>query len=147
MSQPPPHWETNLCLVGHAGCAGLTWDNLDLADAGYGSKPPIWSHVVVQAGNLTGAFPFKYPTHGTTITRLNGLFARTRTRAIYIGTYTWGRRHGTLILAPDFPAGGEQGNHLVFRWRDYRTDFAVGLHGWEPLSQAFADLRRMVISI
>jgi hypothetical protein len=147
MSQPSPHWEANLCLVGHAGCAGLTWDDLSLVDGGYGTRPPIWSHVIVQAGNLARAFPFRYPTYGRSVTRLDGLFTRTRSRAIYIGTFTWGARRGTVVLAPDYPAGGEQGNHLIFRWRDGRTDFALGLHGWEPLSQAFAALRQMVMSI
>lgn len=106
MSQPSPHWEANLCLVGHSGCAGLTWDELSLADAGNGNRPPIWSHVVVQAGN------------------------RTRTSALYIGSFTWGGKCGTVILAPDFPNGGEQGGHLIFRWREHQTDFALGLHGW-----------------
>jgi hypothetical protein len=147
MSQPSPHWEVNLCLIGHSGCAGLTWDDLSLVDGGYGTRPPAWSHIVVQAGNLATAFPFTYPTRGTTVTHLDGLLARTRTRAVYVGTFIWGGKRGTVILAPDFPGGGEQGNHLIFRWRERHTDFALGLHGWEPLSQTFAALRQMVISI
>jgi hypothetical protein len=130
MSQPSPHWEANLCLVGHRGCAGLTWDDLSLVDAGYGDRPPVWSHVIVQAGNLAHAFPFRYPAAGRRVARLDGLFGRTRSRAIYIGKFTWGARRGTVVLAPDFPTGGEQGNHLIFRWRQHGTDFAVGLHGW-----------------
>jgi hypothetical protein len=147
MSQPSPHWEVNLCLVGHTGCAGLTWDDLSLVDAGYGTRPPAWSHVIVQAGSLRHAFPFSFPTSGRRLSHLDGLFARTRTHAIYVGTFIWGGRKGTVILAPDFPTGGEQGNHLIFRWRQHGNDFAVGLHGWEPLSQTFAALRQMVISI
>ena len=147
MRQPSPHWEVNLCLVGHSGCAGLAWDELSLVDAGYGTRPPAWSHVVVQAGNLARAFPFEYPTGGRRISQLDGLFARARAHAVYIGTFTWGGRRGTVVLAPDYPAGGEQGNHLIFRWRAGRTDFALGLHAWEPLSVAFATLRQMAISI
>jgi hypothetical protein len=147
MSQPSPHWEANLCLIGHVGCAGLRWDDLSLVDAGYGNGPPIWSHVIIQAGNLAHAFPFKYPTHGSRVSRLDGLYERTRSHAIYVGAFRWGGRHGTVVLAADFPTGGEQGNHLIFRWRSGRTDFAIGLHGWEPLSQAFATLRQMVASI
>ena len=124
MAQPSPHWEASLCLRGHSGCAGLRWDDLSLVDAGYGNRPPVWSHVVVQAGNLARAFPFRS-----------------------IGAYTWGGRHGTVVLAPDFPAGGEQGGHLIFRWRDGSTDFALGLHAWKPLRQALATLRLMVTSI
>lgn len=147
MSQPSPHWEVNLCLVRHAGCTGLTWDDLSLVDGGYGTRPPAWSHVSVQAGSLRHAFPFAYPTSGPRLSHLDGLFARSRAHAVYVGTFTWGGRRGTVILAPDFPAGGEQGNHLIFRWRQNGTDFAVGLHGWEPLSQTFSTLRQMIISI
>ncbi|HEY1514028.1 MAG TPA: hypothetical protein VGF66_09770 [Gaiellaceae bacterium] len=147
MSQPSPHWEVNVCLVGHAGCAGLTWDDLSLVDGGYGTRPPVWSHVIVQAGNLRHAFPFRYPTSGRRIGHLDGLFALPRARAIFVGTFTWGGRRGTVVLAPDFPAGGEQGDHLIFRWRNGGIDFAVGLHGWEPLSQTFSTLHQMVISI
>lgn len=147
MSQPLPHWEASLCLIRHPGCAGLAWDDLSLVDAGYGERPPVWSHVIVQAGNLSHAFPFAYPTSGRRISHLDGLFGRARPDAVYIGKFTWGGRRGTVILAPDFPAGGEQGNHLIFRWREGRTDLALGLHGWEPLSHAFATLRQMVISI
>jgi hypothetical protein len=147
MSQPSPHWDSSLCLVGHSGCAGLSWDDLSLVDGGYGTRPPAWSHVVVQAGNLAHAFPFKYPNSGRRVTELDGLLARARSHAIYIGTFTWGGRKGSVVLAPDFPTGGEQGNHLIFRWRKSGTDLALGLHGWEPLSRAFATLRQMVISI
>ena len=147
MSQPAPHWEANLCLIGHSGCAGLTWDDLSLVDAGYGTRPPTWSHVDIQAGNLRHVFPFSYPTTGRRVTHLDGLFARARTHAIYIGTFTWGGRRGSVVLAPDFPAGGEQGNHLIFRWRKGNTELALGLHGWEPLSRAFATLHQMVVSV
>lgn len=147
MSQPSPHWEVNLCLVRHTGCAGLTWDDLSLVDGGNGTRPPVWSHVIVQAGSLRRAFPFLYPTRGRRISHLDGLFSRSRTHAIFVGTFTWGGRKGTVILAPEFPAGGEQGGHLIFRWRSHGTDFAVGLHGWEPLSQTFSTLRQMITSI
>jgi hypothetical protein len=147
MSQPSPHWEASLCRARLAGCAGLRWDDLSLVDAGYGTRPPAWSHVVVEAGDLARAFPFTYPTGGPKVTELDGVFARSRSRAVYIGTFTWGGRRGTVVLAPAFPSGGEQGDHLIFRWREGHTDLAVGLHGWEPLSQALAVLRQMVISI
>jgi hypothetical protein len=147
MTQPPPHWETAVCLIGAAGCGGLTWDELSLVDAGNGVRPPVWSHVAIYAGDLASAFGFRYPTQGKRVTHLDGLFARTRARAIFLGSYTWGGKRGTVILAPAYPGGGEQGDHLIFRWRRSHVGFAVGLHGWEPLSQAFATLRAMVRSI
>jgi hypothetical protein len=147
MEQPSPHWETSVCVVGRTGCQGLTWDDLSLVDAGYGIRPPVWSHVSIYAGNLTSAFRFAYPTRGVRPRRLDGLFARTRTRAIFLGSYTWGGKRGTVVLAPDYPDGGEQGDHLIFRWRQSGAGFAVGLHAWEPLSQSFATLGAMVRSI
>jgi hypothetical protein len=147
MTQPPPHWETGVCLVGAAGCRGLTWDDLNLVDAGYGVRPPVWSHIAIYAGNLASAFGFRYPTHGKRVAHLDGLFAKARTRAIFLGSYTWAGKQGTVVLAPAYPGGGEQGDHLIFRWHRFRVGFAVGLHGWEPLSQAFATLRAMVRSI
>jgi hypothetical protein len=147
MAQPSPHWDANLCLVGRAGCRGLTWDDLSLVDAGYGARPPVWSHVLVWAGNLEHAFGFRFPRSRMPRTKIDGLFAASRTRPIYVDTRTWGGREGILVLAPAFPVGGEQGDHLIFRWHGGTTDFAVSLHGWEPFSQTLAALRRMVLSI
>jgi hypothetical protein len=146
MEPPSPHWETTVCVVGRRGCQGLTWDDLSLVDAGNGARPPVWSHISIYAGNLARAFGFAYPTHGPRV-RPDGMFARARTRAIFLGAYTWGGRHGTVVLAPAYPGGGEQGDHLIFRWRQSGVGYAVGLHGWEPLTQAFATLRAMVRSI
>ena len=146
MSQPAPHWETSVCVVGAHGCAGLSWDDLELVDAGYGDRPPAWSHISVYAGDLTDAFPFAYPTHGSRPARLDGLFAKPRPRAIFLGAYTWAGKRGTVVLAPAYPNGGEEGDHLIFRWRGAGAGYAIGLHGWEPLSQAFAMLRAMVRS-
>jgi hypothetical protein len=149
MEQPSPHWDANLCLVGNAGCQGLTWDDLSLVDAGQGNdpRPPLWSHVSIYAGNLGSAFRFAYPTRGIRPRQLDGLFARTRTHAIFLGSYTWGGKRGIVVLAPDFPNGGEQGDHVIFGWRASGIECAVGLHGWEPFEQAFATLRSMVRSI
>jgi hypothetical protein len=147
MAQPSPHWETTVCLAAAAGCQGLTWDDLNLVDAGDGNRPPLWSHVTVYAGDLTRAFGFRVPTHGSRVANLNGLFARVRTRPIFLGAHVWGGRHGTVVLAPDYPDGGEQGGHLIFLWREAGVSCALGLHGWEPLAQAFATLKAMVESI
>jgi hypothetical protein len=86
MSQPSPHWETYVCVAGRRGCLGLTWDVLDMVDAGYGDRPPIWSHISIYSGNLTTAFRFAYPTHGVRPRQLDGLFAKTRAKALFIGS-------------------------------------------------------------
>ena len=147
MAQPSPHWETSVCTVGAAGCGGLRWDDMNLVDAGNGVQPPVWSHIAIYAGNVATGFGFRYPTRGKRVAHLDGLFARTRSRAIFLGSYTWAGKRGTVVLAPAYPDGGEQGDHLIFRWHRSHVGFAVGLHGWEPLSQAFATLRAMVRSV
>jgi hypothetical protein len=103
--------------------------------------------VTIYAGDLGRAFQFRYPTQGRRIHNLDGLFGKKRTRAIFVGAYTWAGKSGTVVLAPTYPGGGEQGNHLIFRWHRSNVGCAVGLHGWEPLSQALATLRAMVRSI
>jgi len=52
-----------------------------------------------------------------------------------------------VLLAPACPDGGEQGGHLIFRWRRSHVGDAIGFDGWDPLSQAFATLRAMIRSI
>jgi hypothetical protein len=113
IAQPPPHWETGVCLVGAAGCGGLTWDDLSLVDAGNGVRPPVWSHISIYAGNLASAFGFRYPTQGKRVAHLDGLFAKTRARAIFLGSYTWGGKQGTVVLAPAYPGGGETGATIL----------------------------------
>jgi hypothetical protein len=147
MSQPSPHWEASACVAGRSGCLGTRFDVLDLVDAGYGNRPPVWSHVAIYAGDLAGAFPFVYPTQGRPPAHLDGLFAASRARAVFVGTYRWGGRAGSVVLAPGYPAGGQQGDHLIFRWRRHGVGFAVGLHAWEPLTRAMTVLEAMIESI
>jgi hypothetical protein len=59
----------------------------------------------------------------------------------------WGTRDGTLVLAPSFPVGGIDGDHLIFRWQQDDTEYAVSLHAWKPLEGASATLRSIVESI
>ncbi len=147
MSQPSPHWETSVCLAGKSGCHGLTWDVLDLVDAGDGNRPPIWSTSPSTQEPSPAPFRFAYPAHGVRPRRLDGLFAKSRAKALFIGSFRWGGKIGTVVLAPNFPTGGEQGDHLIFRWKRDSVGFAVGLHGWEPLSQTMATLKTMIESI
>jgi putative hemolysin len=126
MTQPRPHWETSVCVENRPGCLGLRYDVLDLVDAGNGSKPPVWSHIAIYAGDLRTAFPVRLKV---------------------VGSYTWHGRRGTVVRVPAYPAGGEQGGHLVFRWRAHGTGYAVGLHAWSPVSETLAMLRVMILSL
>ena len=148
---PGRAWDAQLCRIGKHGCRGITFDALELQHTNVNpnapAKPPAWAHVSLYAGTVGRvAFPFVYPT-GKPERLENGLFARPRRRAIYFGHVDWGGKVGTLVLAPDFPAGGVQADHLIFRWRRRHVDTALGLHGWEPLSQVHATLKAMVDSI
>lgn len=54
---------------------------------------------------------------------------------------------GELVLAPPFPLGGMNGNHLAFRWRASGREHAVTPHGWEPFLETVGTLRSIVRSI
>jgi hypothetical protein len=138
----------SLCRRGKPGCAGVEWDDLNIGASGNGDRPPIWTHLTIFAGRLTATsvFPFHYPTGGPVVAIRDGLFAEGRPRAVYFGHVHWGGKTGTLVLAPSFPAGGEQGGHLIFRWRHGSGEYAIGLHGWEPFLQTAATLREIIAS-
>ena len=146
LSSEPPY-QVFLCRRGGKGCLGLHWDDLEIQHAGNSNRPPVWLHVAIFAGNLSGAFPFSYPRSGRARQTRNGLFAVNRRRALFLGERTWGGISGALVLAPSYPAGGEQGDHLIFRWRRGSVGYAVGLHGWEPFLQTVATLEAIVASI
>jgi hypothetical protein len=130
MEQPSPHWETSVCVVGRTDCQSLTWDDLSLVDAGYVTRPPVWSHVSIYAGNLKSAFRFAYPTRGVRPRHLDGLFARARTHAIFLGWYAWGGKRGTVVLAPDYPDGGDREITSSFAGGNQASDSQLGFtHG------------------
>jgi hypothetical protein len=136
----------SLCVAGRPGCLGIHWDDLEIEASGIGDRPPRFTHVSILAGSLAKAFPFAYPVGGKRARLENGLFARDRPRPIFFGAVVWGGRRGTLVLAPAYPVGGEEGDHLIFRWRRGATGYAIGLHAWEPLTRAEATLRAIVES-
>jgi hypothetical protein len=109
-------------------------------------QPPTWAHVTIFAGDLRRAFPFGFPTGGTPTPLRKGLYDAPRSRPVFLGTVRWGARTGPLVLAPDYPLGGQQADHLVFRWHDDKREYAIGLHAWDPLAQAAATLRAIVVS-
>lgn len=90
------------------------------------NRPPRLSHVVVIAADPGGA--------------LRGVEARALRRA------TWAGREGTLLRAAPFPRGGLHGDHLIFRWREGRREYAVSLHAWEPARESVETLEAIVAS-
>jgi hypothetical protein len=63
------------------------------------------------------------------------------------GPTTWGGRRGALLLAPPYPRGGIESNHLLFRWLNGGVDYEVSVHGWEPFTEVAPVLRAVVESI
>jgi hypothetical protein len=126
----------------------LTWDDLELQHAGPGSHPPVWAHISVAAGHILGsqASLFPWPKSRTPTPLRNGLFGRDRPTALFLGQVRFGKRSGTLVLAPSYPAGGMVGDHLIFYWKTNAVDHMISLHGWEPFLQLVATLRAMVDS-
>lgn len=109
------------------------------------NRPPRMAHIVIVGGNVEriAAGVFERPRR----LRLdNGLLDRERARSLDLGSARWAGRSGRLLLAPSFPRGGMLGNHLVFRWRGRQREYVVSLHAWEPLTEAAATLKAVVLS-
>jgi hypothetical protein len=90
------------------------------------------------------AFPFDWPSAETTLR--NGLMKERRTAALLLGEAEWAGRRGQVVLAPPYGLGGLMGDHLIFRWQSGAREYALGLHAWEPLIEAVASLRSVVVA-
>ena len=91
------------------------------------NRPPRLSHLVVVAGRS-----------GTT---LRAVETRARRRV------SWEGRLGRLLLAAPYPRGGLMGDHLIFRWRDGRREYAASLHAWEPFQETVDTPEAVVASM
>jgi hypothetical protein len=104
-------------------------------------RPPATVHVVVLTGGQAGGqAPRRATLH-------DGLLKEPRRAYLALGRATWGGRRGELLLAPPFPRGGIESNHLVFRWREGGASVQVSLHGWEPFTEVRPVLRAVVESV
>jgi hypothetical protein len=110
-------------------------------------RPPRLVHLVVLGGREARSLAFEWPRAGAAVGVEDGLYARDRRRALSFGARSWNGRSGELVLAPAFPDGGIVGNHLVFRWREGGSYYAVTLHGWEPFTEVVTTLRAVVTSL
>lgn len=77
----------------------------------------------------------------------DGLLEQRRRAPISLGRVRWAGKRGDLVLAPPFPRGGIEANHLRFTWQEGRTIYGVSLHGWEPFTEVRPVLRAVVESI
>lgn len=103
------------------------------------NRPPALVHLVVTASPPV-------PTALPPQTELrDGLMENRRRKPLFLARATWGGRKGLLILAPPYPLGGLQSNHVIFSW-DFGSK-AVSLHAWEPFTEVPGVLRAVVESI
>lgn len=111
------------------------------------TRPPQYVHLIVYGArsNLDPIFPFAWPSRDRRPIR-DHLLRPKRTTPIFLGQHEWAGHNGTLVLAPPLVFGGENGDHLIFRWREKGTDHAVSLHSWAPLREAVATLEATVAS-
>jgi hypothetical protein len=107
------------------------------------NAPPRFAHLVVHAPRR-GAFPFKMPSE---IAPESSGPEDQRRNPLLLDTPTWDGRDGMLVLAPSFPFGGIDGDHLIFQWHESGGNYAVSLHAWRPLAEPIATLRAIVASI
>jgi hypothetical protein len=108
------------------------------------NSPPRFTHLVVQRGSVKRILGFESPT---AVSGIPEPVPRRREQALLLGRYSWADRKGSLVLAPSYPFGGVNGDHLVFRWSEGQDGAAISLHAWIPLADAVATLQAVVASI
>jgi hypothetical protein len=105
------------------------------------NAPPAFAHVNAFAGNVQWMAGFhidRAPDKDPPEKRASGLS---------FGERTWNGRTGELLLAPSYPYGGMEGDHMVFRWAQEGLDFSLSLHAWDPLEETKVTLRALVESL
>jgi hypothetical protein len=107
------------------------------------NAPPRFAHINLQVGDLSKALPFPFRFQGRPV-RLPQPIPRKRTDPLFLGRFRWGERTGALVLAPSFPTGGIEGDHLMFGWEQGGIDYAISLHAWKPLDECAATLKSIV---
>jgi hypothetical protein len=105
------------------------------------NSPPRFLHVNVHAGDLRQAFPFEWPMEATA---LPDPIPKKRRKSILLENVTWFGKEGSLILAPSFPAGGIDGDHVIFRWHEAGDEYAISIHAWAPLTETVNALRAVI---
>lgn len=108
------------------------------------NAPPRFIHLVIHAGDLSSAFPFEWPE------RTNGLpdpIPKKRRPPLLLENVTWSGIQGQLLLAPPFPMGGLDGDHVIFRWSEDDRDYALSLHAWTPVAETLDALKEIVSTI
>jgi hypothetical protein len=111
------------------------------------TRPPQYVHIVLYAAHssLAPRLSFPWPRGPAERTR-DTLLRANRTKPILLGPRDWSGDRGTLVLAPRLIFGGENGDHLIFRWRRAGIEHIVSMHSWAPLREAEATLKAIIAS-
>lgn len=113
------------------------------------NRPPRMVHLVVEAASAhrdEPLLPFEL-ANATPVQPRDGMVEFERAQGTWFERVRWGGRSGSLVLAPPYPLGGINGDHLIFTWREGKTEYAVGLHAWEPFTETAATLESVIESI
>ena len=105
------------------------------------NAPPAFAHVNAFAGDdrRSARFPIDQASEKDP--------PKDRVSGLSYGERTWNGRTGELLLAPSYPQGGMEGDHLVFRWTQEGEDYSLSLHAWDPLGDTEATLKALVHSL
>jgi hypothetical protein len=90
--------------------------------------PGTHVHVEIQAVRRGTPTTDRWPTKTQPIT--DSLLTSPRAAPVSLGWVHWYGTHGQLVLEPNFPAGGEWGGHLVYRFSAAAVSYAITLHAW-----------------
>ena len=111
----------------------------DLEYFGSPLHPPNGAHITIAAGAVSRLTSFADPTSASPVVALTGAVRkRARSQPISFGPRTWNGQSGILYLAPEYPSGGQLGDHLVFQWRRSGLMYVISLHSWAPLLETAA---------
>ncbi|MDQ3619777.1 MAG: hypothetical protein M3391_06550 [Actinomycetota bacterium] len=105
------------------------------------NAPPEFAHVNAYAATPDMMVPFESEDIGEEMP------AGRRTTGLNVGERTWNGRTGELVLAPSYPHGGLEGDHLVFEWKQDDLTYSLSLHAWDSIDETEATLRAMVESL
>jgi hypothetical protein len=111
------------------------------------NAPPRFAHINVIASPVDHPLAFDWPAQMITEIEELANAQEKRDEPLLLGAYTWGGKSGEVALAPSFPAGGIEGDHLIFRWIETETAYSISLHAWKPLVESLNDLKAVVESV
>lgn len=111
------------------------------------NAPPGFLHLQSLAGRLSeegGVLALQSrPRRWTSLTEL----PKKRRAPLLLGTREWGGVRGEVFLAPPFPFGAVESDHLLFLWEEDGEEFAIALHAWLPLSASLRTFEAVVGTI